>query len=206
MYDLQRTKEWYEKRTGRITGSIAGACLYQSKFKTPAQVMRRLVRDFHGEPGETKDNHIFNYGWFCEPLAIEAYEMHTGFKVESCGFFEYEDWLGASPDGLIDAHALGEFKAPWNMREAYINPIFEEILPEYYAQVQIELLCTRRTKCYFVQWCPGGYKIETINIDFNWLDRYMPELKAFYAKFRQELRNLEHLEPLVKKRRGKSAT
>lgn len=200
----QRSAEWYAGRSGRITGSIAGACLGQCTHTSQKKAMRQLVREFHGEPSEKPDIFIFQYGRFCEPLATEAYEWETGRIVTPCGFFPFEDWLGASPDGLIFDDGLAEFKSPWNLRDAAQTPNFIEILPEYYAQVQIELFCTGRKWCDFVQWCPRGYKIERFFKDDRWLNINLPLLKEFHNQFKKELKNLSHLQPLPKrgKKRG----
>jgi putative phage-type endonuclease len=202
---VQRSKEWYEQRSGRITGSIAGACLGQSTHTTPKKALRQMVRDFHGEPSEKKDNHIFAYGRFCERLAKDALIWETGLKIKDCGFFEFEDWLGASPDGLEGDDFVYESKCPWKLRDCWINPEFDEISAEYYAQIQIEMFCTGRPKGLFFQWCPGGYKKQIIDRDNRWLNDHLPILKDFHNTFKKELRNLAHLQPLPK-RGKKSAT
>lgn len=197
----QRSPEWYAARQGRIAGSMAGAILGQCKHTSAKKAMRQMVRDFHGESDEKGDNHIFAYGRFCEPLAVDAYEMETGRQVVPCGFYPYDDWLGASPDGLVYDDGLVEFKAPWNLRDTLVEPVFVEILPEYYAQINIEMFCTGRAWCDFVQWCPGGYRIERFFRDERWLNLFLPVLKDFHTAFKKELRNLAHLQPLPK--RGK---
>ena len=45
----QRSQQWHEARKSKITGSVSGAILGLNPYMTPKAVMRRLVRDFHGQ-------------------------------------------------------------------------------------------------------------------------------------------------------------
>lgn len=188
---LQRTEEWFKQRKNRITGSIAGACLGISKFKKPKDVMRDLVRAYHGLPSEFQGNFATEYGKTAEDGAVYMYEMETGAATEECGFFEYQDWLGASPDRLVGSGGVLEIKCPYGK---FGTVEFVEILPEYYAQVQIEMLCTGREWCDFMQWSPQGYEINCIGLDQDWLDENLPKLRAFWEQLQIELNNPVHLE------------
>lgn len=191
------------ERVGRITGSVAGACLGLSKFKSKAAVIREMVRAYHGAPEEFEDMFITLYGKFCEPHAMICYEMETNDTIQPCGFYAYNDWLGATPDGLIlGGTGILEVKSPWNLRNI-ISPDFKLILPEYYAQVQIELLSTNLKFAHFYQWSPFGSEITFINRDSNWLTNNLPRLKAVHNEYLAELDNPAHLQPLVKRTRKK---
>jgi hypothetical protein len=51
-----------------------------------------------------KETWAMRRGTELEPLAREAYETHTGFKVTEVGFISHDcDGFGVSPDGLITA-------------------------------------------------------------------------------------------------------
>ena len=111
----QRSAEWFAARLNRVTGSAIGAILGLSPFATPADVMRRMVREYHGQESEFKGNVATEYGQQNEQNAIADYEMQSGNKVQECGFFVHPDfeWLGASPDGLIGDDGLIEVKCPY---------------------------------------------------------------------------------------------
>lgn len=188
---LQRTDEWFKQRKNRITGSIAGACLGISKFKKPKDVMRDLVRAYHGLPSEFKGNFATEYGKATEEGAVYMYEMHTGNETEECGFFEYEDWLGASPDRIIRPNKVLEIKCPYGK---FGTSEFREILPEYYAQIQIEMFCAGVTECDFMQWSPQGYIINWFTLNNEWLDENLPKLRAFWEQLQIELHSPVHLE------------
>ena len=199
---VQRSPEWFQQRKGKITGSAAGAILGLSPFSKPADVMRRMIRDHYNAETEFLSNIATSYGTKFEDYAVADFEMETGLSVEETGFHisDKYDWLGASPDGLIGDDAVSEVKCPYGKRD---SDDFKSILeqPHYYAQTQLEMLCTNRTICHFYQWSVKGSKIETVELSQAWLDENIPKLKAFYDKYLIELKTPDkHLSPLVKTR------
>ena len=196
----QRSPEWHKQRLGRVTGSVAGAILSCDPNKKREDVLRRMVRDQLGAPREDEnafvEDVIFGYGRMNEPGAMLDFQMDTGLEVEECGFFPYEDWLGASPDGLTSDGGVLEIKAPWSRRKGQERE-FKSLAdqPQYYAQVQIEMLCTGREKAHFYTWSADKQVHETVRIDHEWLDQNLPRLKQFWAEFKDELSNEDHLAP-----------
>lgn len=182
--EQQRTEEWFEKRRGRITGSNVGAILGLSKFMKPEDVMRNMVRDWHNYPTEFKGNVATDYGTYNEPIAITDYEQETKNTVIATGFHEYDTWLGASPDGLVDEDGLIEVKCPYGMRDK--NPtefISIDYQTHYWLQIQIQLFVTGREWCHFYQWSAHGEMLETVRFNPLAIDKYLPELRAFYDKY-----------------------
>lgn len=189
----QRSKEWFAKRRGRITGSAIGAILGHSPFDKPRDVMRRMVRNYHGAPSEFQGNAATQYGQFHEEYAIADFELATGLKVAETGFHVHPDipWLGASPDGFVkDGKAVIEVKCPFSKRNEK-TPIFKSAKeqPHYYAQMQYEMLCTGTRECYFWQWAQGGSMIETIAFDQSYIDETLPKLEAFYNDYLDQREN-----------------
>lgn len=198
--EKQRSGAWFEKRKGRVTGSNVGAILGLNPYKTADDVLREMVREWHGAEREFQGNQATEWGTFNEDGAIAEYQMETGNKVEECGFFVHpeHEWLGASPDGLIGADGVFEVKAPYSkIDSSEFNPLDEQ--PHYAAQVQIEMACAQRTLCHFYQWSPKGTKLEEVKIDYSFLEWAIPELKSFYDRFLSEIDNKDHLEPKRKK-------
>lgn len=205
----QRTPEWYAARKGRLTGSNIGAALGVNPWKTPEDLIRQMVREFHGADSEFKGNIATEYGTLHEPLALMDYMGKTGNMVEECGFFVHPeiDWLGASPDGLVNQFGTIEVKCPFGLR----NKKGEELAfkaaadqPHYYAQMQIEMACApaddgkHRDWCDFYQWSKHGDSLERVWFDPQWFADNLPALEAFYKWYLSELDNPEHLEPKVK--------
>lgn len=193
----QRSPEWFEARKGRVTGSMAGAILDCAPYMTREQALRSMVRSYHGAESEFVGGPHIEYGTANEEGACWQYELETGNTVKPAFFDTYEDWLGASPDGYIGTDGLIETKCPYGKRNGGEFKSIDE-QPHYYAQIQVQLFVTGRKWCDFYQWSPHGSKTERVDLDQEWLDNNLPELRQFYAFYLSELDNPEHLEPLRK--------
>ena len=190
----QRSEEWFNIRKGRVTGSAVGAILGIAPFAKQADILRRMVRDWHQAPSEFVGNIATEWGVRNEAGALTEYEMVSGNKVEACAFYQYEHWLGASPDGLVGDRGLVEIKCPFGIRYKH-PPVFKTAKDQthYYAQMQIQLFCTDRDWCDFYQWTPNGDLIERIERDESFLATVLPVLRNFYDKYliERELPNAE---------------
>lgn len=192
----QRSPEWFNQRKGRVTGSNVAAILGDDPYRTSDDVLRAMVRDYHGVESEFPDNPAMAWGRANEANAIGLFELSTGLDVNKCVFFPYEDWLGASPDGLIGDDTILEFKCPYGIRNKPDPVPFKTLAQTHYAgQIQIEMLASGLTKAIFAQWTPNGEYVEHIAQDKDWLDENLPRLRAFYDLYLSELDNPEHLEP-----------
>ena len=108
----QRSPEWLSARVGRVTGSVAGAILGHAPYATRDDILRRMVRDYHGAESEFQPNIATDYGTINEDGALIDYRMETGNDVELVGFIEKDEWAGCSPDGLIGDD--GQVRVDWN--------------------------------------------------------------------------------------------
>lgn len=183
----QRTPEWFEARKNKVTGSAVGAILGLNPYKKPQEVMRDMVRAYHGLPSEFKGNVATEWGTACEQSATNQFEMfHSEVPVVETGFHFHpaHTWLGASPDGLLGDHGLIEIKCPYGLRNKS-KPEFKTLASQlhYQAQVQIELFCTGREFCEFYQWAPNGDSLETEQASEEWIFENLPKLQAFYDSF-----------------------
>lgn len=205
----QRTPQWHEQRKSRITGSRVGAILGLSPWQKPADVLRAMVREYHGAETEFTGNPATDHGNNNEQRALLAFMRESGLDVEQCGFFAYGELMGASPDGLTSDGGVLELKVPFGLRNeqsAQFKPLADQ--PHYACQVQMEMLATGRTHAYFAQYVaprndplshdyvPEQISIERVEADPEWIDRNLPAISAFYALYVEELNNPEHLEPL----------
>lgn len=205
----QRTQEWFEQRKSRITGSRVGAILGMSPWQKPSDVLRAMVREYHGAPSEFLGSVATDHGNNNEQRALLAFMRESGLEVEQCGFFAYGELMGASPDGLTSDGGVLELKVPFGLRNeqaAQFKPLADQ--PHYASQVQMEMLAAGRTHAWFAQYVapkgdplshdyvPEQISIERIEADPDWLDRNLPAISAFYALYIEELNNPEHLEPL----------
>lgn len=193
----QRTQAWLDHRKGRVTGSVAGAILGLDPNTSREAALRRLVRDWHGAEPEFRGNPATRHGQAHEDGAIVDFQMETGIGVKPVGFLPYEDWLGASPDGLTDDGGVLEVKVPFGKRND-TAPVFKTLAdqPHYYAQVQIEILCANASHGWFWQWSAHGFDLERVEIDQAWRDENLPRLKQFHVELMDAIRTPdEHLAP-----------
>lgn len=204
----QRTDEWMRTRKGRITASNVGAILGVAPYATRADVMRRMVRDYHGAESEVSSNVATEYGTGNEHGALIDFRLETGEDVQEVGFITREDWAGCSPDGLIGDDAGLEIKCPFGKRKD-AKPEFKSIIeqPHYYAQVQFSLWVTGRKRWAFYQWAPGGTSLEEVPVSVEWQDENLPLLRQFYAEYLDAIKDPgEYLAPLRKEIDGIKAS
>lgn len=194
----QRSKEWFDARKGRVTGSNIGAILGVDPNRTPEDVLRMMVRSHHGAETEFKGDPATDWGTSNEDTARGFYEMDTGHTVAPAFFDTYKDALGASPDGYVGEEGLVEIKCPYGKREIEDQSEFLSIddQPHYYAQMQIQMLCSRRSWCDFYQWAPKAQKLERVEFNLEWIKENAPKLRSFHNLYLSEIDNPKHLEPL----------
>ena len=200
----QRSEEWFKARKGMITGSQAGAIMGLSPFMTPDDVMRRMVREYHGAESEFTGNVATSYGTHHEPGAMVEYTMETGNVIEDCGFIvhpEYQ-WLGASPDGFIGTDGLAEIKCPYGQASKNppkFKPLDEQ--PHYKIQCLVEMASTGRAWLDFYQWAQHGTALERIEFAdhrYYFETEVIPALHEFYQQYlveREQPKAQKYLEP-----------
>jgi len=199
----QRSAEWFAARRGRLTASDCGAVLGLDPNRTREDVMRAMVREWHGAEREFQGNIATQWGVANEVNAIAAFELETGLSVQPCGFYTYEDWLGASPDGLVlnpdKTIKCGiEVKCPFGKRTITNPNEFKTIeeQPHYYAQMQIQMVCTNLSTWAFQQWSIKTSRPMLIVKDDLWMRENLPILKAFHDEYLIEREKPEkYLEP-----------
>ena len=114
----QRTSDWFSARWGKVTASRMADILAKTKSGYAASrknYMAELVVE-RLTPPPTEDNGYKNpamlFGIENEPVARLAYELETGNTVDEAFFEEYNESIGASPDGYVGDDGLIEIKCP----------------------------------------------------------------------------------------------
>lgn len=202
----QRTPEWFAQRKGLVTSSNVGAILGLAPSKTANDVMRDMVREWHGAPLEFTGNIATEHGVSLEPFARQRLGFELKKTVQEVGFKAcYQSpWVGASPDGVV-GNALVEIKCPFGLytkwRKTGEAPVFKSIKdqPHYYAQMQVAMYCHGYRDAYFFQYVYadfGGSKIEKVALDVFWINENVPKLEEFYKQYLVERNTPEaHLAP-----------
>lgn len=151
----QNSPEWDALRIGRFTASNFGDLFMGEKTKGYKDLIYRVA--FERLTGEKADTGFTNK-WTDRGHELEAeakgwYELETYNKVHNGGFFEYNDWIGASPDGFVGNDIVFEGKAPkFNTQIGYL--LYKGLPDIYYYQVHGQMLVTNRQLCHFVSYHP----------------------------------------------------
>lgn len=132
----QRSPEWLKSREGKITASVAAACLGLDPNRGPLSAWNEIT----GRKSQKVNSHMA-WGTNNELAAKSAYELETGNLIEDTGLWvsDVYPWLAASPDGLVGENGLVEIKCPVKPRE---KPCEADII-----QMRVQLACTRREWC-----------------------------------------------------------
>lgn len=152
-YSQQGTSEWFSQRYGKFTASeiikILGVRGIGETGKSYA--IEKAIEELYGEFEENYISIDMERGKNTEPLAFAKFKELKGLEfleVENCGFFNFEEHAGASPDGLVSDNAILEIKCP-KSTTFFKLVATNEIDAKYYAQMQMQMLCTNRQKAYF---------------------------------------------------------
>lgn len=168
----QRTPEWYAARKGKITASLAAACLGLDPYKS----RRKAWREIMGTEPPERGNRAMEWGIRWEAAARLDYEIDTGNMVTCVGFFVHPllPWLGASPDGLIGTDGLCEIKCPTNCPNRV--PIHHRI------QCLVQLAVTGREWCDYYAWGASGQRFLR-RVHRAGIPGLVLRLKAFYDSY-----------------------
>lgn len=187
---IQGTEEWHLARLGKATASHFSDCVAGGQGKTRKTYMLQLLAErLTGEPTEGFSNAAMQHGTDTEPLAREYYEQVNGCTVDQVGFIERDEWVGASPDGLIGDKGLVEIKCPNST--THIRYIMDGKVPTTYRkQIQGQLWVCEREWCDFVSYDPRvksrPYFCERVERD----DKFIKELAIGVTMFVTDLKEM----------------
>ena len=123
-----------------------------------------------------------------EPEARDYYSTLKGRDIIQVGFVEYNEWVGASPDGFAD-DGLVEIKCP-NSTTHITNIIKGKMPTKYIPQVQGQLWVTKRAWCDFVSYDPRVTSKPFFCVRIPRDDEYIATLEAATNVFVTELQEL----------------
>lgn len=152
----QGTEEWFACRLGKLTASVAKTIATAGKG-LETLCLEKATEILTGKPTETYKNEAMENGNLLESEARAIYELETGANVAQVGFVEANEYVGVSPDGLVGDDGLIEIKCPTN--KTYTQYLLDgKIKPEYYSQMQMQMLITSRAWCDYVVYNPNFKK------------------------------------------------
>jgi putative phage-type endonuclease len=146
------------ERAGRLTASVFASAIgigYDSRQK--------LWRQLTGREEAFAGNEATQWGQDHEQFAIDEYEYVTGNIVVGSGdnqqFIMLDDWLGCTPDGIVDNKINVEVKCPFSLRQYFTVPA------HYMPQIQGQMAITGTKLTHFICWTPD--EIEVYEVFFN---------------------------------------
>lgn len=201
---MQRSREWYLKRCGHVTGSGVKKVLASGRGGGDSRqrdaYMRQLVAEIiTGEPQDySLESNAMKLGVEYEPLARDFYVQTKNPVVE-------EDFIvhhrlgncGYSPDGLVGDDGIIEIKCP--LPPQHLETIRIGVVPsEHMPQIMWGLACTGRKWCDFISYCPnvpsrlGGF-IVRVNRNEEWIQEIESRVVSFLNTVYERVAELQKL-------------
>ncbi len=151
----QNSEEWDVLRRGKFTASSFSDLFMAKSTAGYKKAIRKVVYErLTGESPESFKSDYMERGHEVESLAREQYEINSFNTVTDGGFFELDEWVGCSPDGLISDDGLLEIKSP--AYNTFIDYLLSGKVPtEYTYQLQGQLYVTGRKWVDFVAYHPA---------------------------------------------------
>ena len=168
----QRTDEWYAIRRGKMSASNAETIIANGKG-LETYIYNLMAEYYSSAEKENYVNADMQRGIDLEPEAKIEFQFYTGLDIKEVGCVELNEYILASPDGLIGDDGLIEIKCP-NDSIYFKLLLSNNIKPEYIAQMQMQMYVTDRQYCYFVSYNPNFEKslyIKKINRDEEMIEK-----------------------------------
>lgn len=155
----QNSDEWFALRRGKFTASTFKDLFMGENTQGYKDAIYKVAFErLTNTSPESFTNEYMQRGTELEPEARAWYEFEKNVEVIKAGFFEYNDWIGASPDGLVGDSGLIEIKCPkFSTMMDYL--IKKELPKTYFHQVHGQLLVTDRQWCDFIAYHPSLPKL-----------------------------------------------
>ena len=155
----QGTDEWKRARLGYVSASNLDAVMAKGKSGeavTRKNYKTRIVAErLTGDIGDSYSNAAMEWGVQTESQAAMAYEVAKETLLDKTGFWKHNQiqWLGCSPDRLVENDGLVEIKCP-NTTTHIDYWLAKKVPSEYVKQVQGQLWVMEREWCDFVSFDP----------------------------------------------------
>ena len=196
-----RTLPKPRKQHVKIAPGQVAAILGVSKSMSRAQVIRQMVRLYHGAHPEFEGNVASEYAddfrnqaraQLCDKFKvnIHAHLVKKQHKLVTVAPETVKSLKRPTP-GLM------YLRLPYGQRDAAEPTAFKDSQsqPHHWAQMQVEMHCAGLTWALFHQWSILSSRSEIVNIDMEWLELNMPVIESFYAEYKEACKDRLHLEP-----------
>jgi len=154
----QGTPEWHACRKGKMTASNAQAIASAGAGLT-TYIYELMAEKYSNATKESYTNEHIERGNLLEADARTLYELTTGRTVKEVGFVEMNEYVGMSPDGIVEEKGLIEIKCPADVKHMKIILDGESAIDSAYIwQVQMQMLVFGAEWCDFISYNPNFTK------------------------------------------------
>lgn len=175
----QRSKEWFDQRSNKLTSSDVDAVLGNNKYSSYNDVLFSkcgMSKPFNG-------NEATRHGQKYESEAIRLYCERYNKKTKSFGLLPHPtvNWLGGSPDDITHDGIVIEVKCP--LRRKIVHG---EIPIQYISQVKMNMEITDLDKAVFIEYKPATdqdplvFNVVELDRDPVWFESVFPTLDKFW--------------------------
>jgi putative phage-type endonuclease len=200
----QGTDAWKIEKLGHVSaGSVSDILAKgrggESKMRD-AYKWRIITERLTGLVQDSFSNDAMAWGVETEAEARMTYEMIYGVTVDQTGFVKHPtlQWVGASPDGMINGDGLIEIKCPHT--KTHLQTIKSGEAPKvYYSQMQMQMWTMNRQWCDFVSYDPRlphnlQFFCKRVERDKEFIADMEKEVLQFLAEVESELEALKKKE------------
>ena len=188
----QGTDEWFAVRLGKFTAS------HSQEIANDGKGLETLVKEkaceiLTGKAKETFKSEAMERGNELEHNARQMFEFITGLTVEQVGFYELDEYTGASPDGLTSDNGLIEIKCP--TAKVFLEYILDgKVDTKYMWQMQMQMMVTGKNHCYYTVFNPDFEK----PIIIKKIDRDDDKIKQIKAGLESGIKQIKEILNKVK--------
>jgi putative phage-type endonuclease len=191
-HDIQQNSpEWFALRIGKFTASTFKDLFAKPGSVTYEKAINKVVYELiTAQSPESFSNEWMVRGSELEPLARKAYEDEKMVVVKNGGFFVMNEYVGASPDGLVGIDGLIEIKCP--AYHTHIDYLLKKKVPaDYYCQMQGQMFVTGRQWCDFVSYHPNlPILILRVERDEEFIKELSDKIAESWAEVQKRLKQI----------------
>lgn len=172
----QRSQGWRDARAGKFTGSEVWKLLTDPRSKAAKEagewsetamtyIKTKVAEELTGLVHETGPAYPVVWGEEQEEHAKAFFETVTGKTIKKAGFIAFTEHSGVTPDGYVD-ESVCEIKCPYNSTNhvEYLTwrsyHDIRESKPEYWYQMQTEMMFAKKNSGLFISFDPRMIKDE----------------------------------------------
>jgi putative phage-type endonuclease len=182
----QGSDEWLKLRLGRF-GSTDAQAVGSNGRGLDTLCYQKAAEIITGKAKETYRNADMERGNELEGMARMAYELETGNLVEEVAYFDFDEFTGGSPDGLVGDEGLVEIKCPSDAN--FVKEVFtKKIKSKYIWQMQHLMFVSDRKWCDYIIFNENLDRIEITRVERD--EEAIEKIKEGLEAGKEKIKNI----------------